>query len=446
MAQQYSFDNINQLSHSNGQIDFIYDRAQDVYRPLEQSDMSMVNSESQTNFDAFGRMRVSEPFTLFDSSHRFNDNGLWNTLSGTGGAIAFNSGQGLMDLSVTSSSGSAVMRETTKVFAYQPGKSLLVLNTFVMSSAKDNLVQKVGYFGTKNGIYLELNNSILSFVERTSVVGASVTETKINQADWNGDKLDGTGPSKLTLDVSKAQILWMDIEWLGVGTVRTGFVIDGKFIVCHSFHHANIISSTYITSASLPLRYEIYNSAATTDSSTLKQICSTVISEGGYEIRGSQREIDLPVASPRTCTNANTFYPVISLRLKNTSDRLDSIVILSALNVIGVGNNAIFNWKLVSNGTTASGTWVSAGDESSVEYNTSGTGFTIGNGRIIAGGYFTSSTQSSSPVTLLSNDLFKFQLERNSFTSSGSEMTLITASKSAGDLVYASLDWEEVTR
>lgn len=446
MAQQYSFDNINQLSHSNGQIDFIYDRAQDVYRPLEQSDMSMVNSESQTNFDAFGRMRVSEPLTLFDSSHRFNDNGLWNTLSGTGGAIAFNSGQGLMDLSVTSSSGSAVIRETTKVFAYQPGKSLLVLNTFVMSNAKDNLVQKVGYFGTSNGIYLELNNSILSFVERTSVVGVSVTETRINQADWNGDKLDGTGPSKLTLDMTKAQILWMDIEWLGVGTVRVGFVIDGKFIVCHSFHHANIISSTYITSASLPLRYEIYNSDVTTGSSTLKQICSTVISEGGYGLRGSQREIDLPLNAPRVCSLANTYYPAVSLRLKTSPNKLDAIVVLSAINAMGLGNNGVFNWKLISNGTTESGSWISPSSDSSVEYNISGTGFSIGNGRTIAGGYFSSSTQGNTPVLLVGSDLFKFQLERNSLTSTPYELTLIVASKTADHLVYASMDWEEVSR
>jgi hypothetical protein len=223
-----------------------------------------------------------------------------------------------------------------------------------------------------------------------------------------------------------------------------GFVINGKFIVCHSFHHANLISSTYITSASLPLRYEIYNSAATAGSSTLKQICSTVLSEGGYEIRGSHREVNLAVNSPRVCTLANTFYPVISLRLK--TDRLDAIAILSAMNMIGVGNNEIFNWKLISNGTTSGGSWVNVYSDSSVEYNISGTSFTIGSGKTIAGGYFTSTTQSSSPVTLLSDDLFKFQLERDSFTSATSEMTLIVASKVADGAVYASLDWEEVSR
>ena len=122
--------------------------------------------------DSFGRLRVSNPLTLFDSSHRYNDNGLWATQTASSGAAAFNSNQGLVDLSVTTTSGSKVIRETKKVFAYQPGKSLLVLNTFTFNSAKTNLRQRAGYFGAANGYYLELNNSTLSFVERTSVSGS----------------------------------------------------------------------------------------------------------------------------------------------------------------------------------------------------------------------------------------------------------------------------------
>ena len=206
--------------------------------------------------DAFGRLRVSNPFTLFDSSHRYKDNNLWSTSTASGGAAVFNANEGLVDLNVTTTSGSKVYRETTKVFSYQPGKSLLVMTTFVMSPAKANLQQRVGYYGAANGLYLELGGaggSVLSFVERSSVSG-SLAETKVAQSAWNYDKMDGTGPSGMTLDITKAQILWMDIEWLGLGTVRLGFVIDGKFILCHQFHHANLITSTYITTASLPLR------------------------------------------------------------------------------------------------------------------------------------------------------------------------------------------------
>jgi hypothetical protein len=214
------------------------------------SGYSIFNSEisysNSPNIDAFGRLRVSTPFTLFDSSHRFSDNGLWSTSTATSGTATFNANQGLMDLDVTAASGSEVIRETNKVFSYQPGKSLLVLNTFVMSPAKTNLKQRVGYYGANNGYYLELNNTTVSFVERSSVSG-SLVNTSVAQASWNVDKLDGTGPSGITLNLEKAQILFMDLEWLGVGTVRIGFVINGNFYVCHKFHHANVIASTTLT-------------------------------------------------------------------------------------------------------------------------------------------------------------------------------------------------------
>jgi len=194
--------------------------------------------------DAFGRARTSTPFTLFDSSHRYEDNGEWVTSNTASSTYGHNANAGLIELTVDTTADAEIIRETKKVFSYQPGKSLNNLNTFVFNSAKENLRQRVGYFGAQNGIYLELDDSTLSFVERSYVTG-SIAETRVAQSSWNVDKLDGTGPSLLTLDISKAQIFWMDIEWLGLGTVRCGFVINGQLILCHSFHHANLITSTY---------------------------------------------------------------------------------------------------------------------------------------------------------------------------------------------------------
>jgi len=395
--------------------------------------------------DAFGRLRVSNPLTLFDSSHRYKDNGLWNTLTATGGAAAFSANQGLVELSVTTTSGSKVYRETTKVLPYLPGKSLLVMTTFVMSSAKANLRQRLGYYGDQNGMFLELDGTggtVLSFVERSYVSGSTV-DTKVNQSSWNYDKMDGTGPSKMTLDITKAQILWMDIEWLGLGTVRMGFVIDGKFILCHQFHHANLITSTYITTASLPLRYEIENTGTTSGSSILKQICSTVISEGGYELRGLQQSVSIPITAARTTSTAGTYYPIISIRLKASPNFLDAIVILTALSLLGTGNGVNYNWKVIASGTTTAGTWVSAGSDSAVEYNITGTSFA--NGRTLASGYFSASNQSTTSVDILKEALFKFQLERNTFTSTAFESTLVVASDNGGS-VFASVDWEEISR
>ena len=398
--------------------------------------------------DAFGRLKISEPFTLFDSSHRYRDNGLWSTyLSATGASATFNASQGLMDLTINAVEGSEVIRETTKVFAYQPGKSLLVMSTFVMNPAKEHLVQKVGYYGEDNGMYLELSGSTLKFVERSLVTG-SPTESQVAQANWNGDKLDGTGPSGITLDITKAQILWMDIEWLGLGTVRMGFVIDGQLILCHSFHHANLITSTYITTASLPLRYEIKNEATPNPatSSTLKQICSTVISEGGYQLNGAQQAVGTPIDTARTLTVENTFYPIVSLKLKTSPDRLDAIVILTALSILPNSTGA-YNWQVRSRAVTQGGSWLSASDDSSVQYNRTGTGIDPTNpGRILASGFFSQSNQSSGQVDILKEALFKFQLERDGILGIPYELTLVVASNSDGDQVFASLDWEEISR
>lgn len=393
--------------------------------------------------DAFGRQRVSNPLTLFDSSHRYRDNGLWNNSTANGGTTTFRVNEGLVDLDVTTTSGSRVYRETTKVFSYQPGKSLLVMSTFVMAVAKTGLRQRVGYFGSDNGMFLELDNSTLSFVERSLSTGIA-TETKVLRSNWNIDKLDGSGPSALILDITKAQILWMDIEWLGLGSVRMGFVIDGKFIPCHVFHHANLITSTYITTGSLPLRYEIENTASTASNSTLKQVCSSVISEGGYELRGLQQAVETPIGTPYDLTTAVTYYPIISIRLKSSPNRLDAIVILTALSIMGITNNANYNWRVVATGTTTGGTWVNAGVDSAVEYNLTGTSFA--GGRILASGFINGSNQGSTPVDILKEALFTFQLERNSFTSTSYELTLIAASDTNGADIYASMDWEEISR
>lgn len=403
-----------------------------------------VSIGSGPQLDSFGRLRVSEPLTLFDSSHRFDDNDLWATATATGGTAVFNANQGLIDLSVTASSGSSVIRETIKTFSYQPGKSLLVLNTFVMSSAKAGLTQRIGYYGTENGFYLEQVGTTVQFVKRSLVTG-SVVNTPVTQANWNGDKLDGTGPSKLILDLTKAQILWMDLEWLGVGSVRLGFVIDGQFIVCHTFQHANLITSTYITTASLPLRYEIFNTSGTSGTSTLKQICSTVISEGGYQLKGAQQSIGTSILSPRTFAVAGTYYPIVALRLQST--RLDAIVIITAISVLGIGNGKNYAWRIVNYDVSVSGgSWVNAPGDSSVQYNLTGTSAT--GGRVIASGYINSSNQASPALNILKEALFANQLERNGLTGVPYEFVLEVAvgTTSGGEGVYASIDWEEISR
>ena len=421
-----------------------------VFTRYEVNMLSDRLSPSGTMTDAFGRLRISQPLTLFDSTHRFADNGLWATSNTAGNSsYAFVNNQSMITMTVGTTANAEVIRETTKVFSYQPGKSLLIMSTFAMNTPKANVRQRVGYHGAENGIYLENDGTTNYFVLRSNTSG-TITETRVAQSDWNVDKFDGTGYSSQSggaehvggLDVSKTNILWMDIEWLGVGDVRCGFVVDGKLTPAHIFHNDNVNLQPYMTTATLPLRYEIKNTGVTASNSTLKQICSTVISEGGYELYGTQQAIQTPVDTPIDLTSAGTYYNLISLRLK--SDRLDAVAILTAISLLGITNNAVYNWQVRANATTTGGTWVSAGIYSAIEYKIDSA--TVSGGRVLASGFTTSTTQSSVPVDILREALFKFQLERNGLTGTPYEITLCAASQTAGADMYASMDWEEVTR
>tara|TARA_R110001606_G_scaffold363198_1_gene517156 strand:- start:139 stop:1077 length:939 start_codon:yes stop_codon:yes gene_type:complete len=312
-----------------------------------------------------------------------------------------------------------------------------------MNPAKDGLRERVGYFGEENGFYFQKDDSTVSFVERHFTEGF-VDENIITQENWNTDKLDGTGKSGITLDASKGQILWADIEWLGIGTVRMGFVIDGQFIICHKFHHANLIPRTYITTASLPLRYEITNKTATSSSSTLKQICSTVISEGGYELAGLQQAVGTSIVAPKDLGTAATRTPVVTIRLK--ADRPDAVAILTAVSLLPSSDNAYYRWELVASAVSSggTGTWISSEVDSSVEYKLDATAVT--GGRILAAGYTEGSKQGANPVDLLKSALFKFQLERDSFNGTNYELALVCSSDTSGADIFGSLDWEEVSR
>ena len=392
--------------------------------------------------DAFGRARVSTPLTLFDSSHRFKDNGLWSTSNTATATYGFNANAGLVTMSLDTTSNAEVVRETTKVFSYQPGKSLQIFNTFVLNAPKSNLRQRVGYYGAQNGIYLEQDGSNIYWVQR-SYVGGSVSETRVAQSSWNFDRLDGTGPSLKTLDLTKAHIQFIDIEWLGVGSVRCGFVIDGQIIHTHSFNHANLIDSTYMTTASLPCRYEIKNTGTTSSNSVMKQICSSVISEGGYELRGDQQAVGTPVQTPKTLTTAGTYYPIVSIQLKSTT--LDAIVILTALSILGINSNPCsVAWRVVRGGTLTSPTWNPASVNGSVEYDTSASA--ISGGTILAQGYIGITNQSSATIDVLKEALFKFQLQRNGLTGTPEPITLAMSASVNSVQALASMDWEEVSR
>ena len=387
--------------------------------------------------DAFARLKVSTPFTLFDSQHRYQENDKWDTLTATGGTTTFRSNESALDLNVTTTSGSKVYRETKRVFAYQPGKSLLVLSTFVFAAKKNNLRQRVGYFGAQNGIYLEQNGNDVYIVLRT-YVGGSVDDTtyRVAQANWNGDKFNGTGPSGRTLDLTKANILIMDIEWLGVGDVRVGFFVDGRPVIAHTFHNDNLRPTTYMTTASLPMRMEIENLGTTDSASTAKQICNSVMSEAGFE--GFSRRYNIAMGTTaRTLATGGTLYPVLSLRLN--SNRLDSVIVPSNISALVTTNN-IAQYRILLNPTFGgtSPTW-STHYNGNVDYVVHNVDTTVTGGNDIIGGYI----NTSGLLTVSDINDFNFQLGR---TQAGVSdvITFAMAGKNNNTDVLVDFSWFEI--
>ena len=345
-----------------------------------------------TNTDAFGRIRVSEPYTLFDSSNRYAADNQFDTSIVSGGSTSYLANEATVVMTVNTTSAAEVVRQSFRCMPYQPGKSLLVLATFVMNDPKANLRQRVGYFGTQNGVYFELTGAspgTKAFVLRSYISGSvDNTSRRVEQSAWNGDKLDGTGASGLTLDLTKPQILWMDFEWLGVGNVRCGFIINGEYIVCHTYQTANVYgTSVYMTTATLPIRYEITNTAATADASSMKQICSSVVSEAGFE----QTSIDHTAIRETAQTGIETtaYVPIVSIRL--ASGRTNAVVIPNRVSFFPTTNDN-FQIALIKNPTLTSATWASTvSSDSNVEYDVAATALT--GGTIVQVDYATSSNQ-----------------------------------------------------
>lgn len=392
-----------------------------------------------TQADAFGRLRISDEYTLFDSSFRYSDNERrWNTKLVGGGTVTHNANQGLMDLSVGTTSGDLVIRQTDRTFSYQPGKSLLVMQTFTFNQPKTNLRQRAGYFTKQNGVYVEVNSMTTSLNLRSSITG-SVSNNSINQDDWNVDPLDGSGPSGVVLDLSKTQIFWTDIEWLGAGSVRCGFVINGQFIICHIFHHANEIVGTYMQTATLSCRLEIENTGTTASSSTLKQICTTVISEGGYQQIGLTRSVSNPLTGKTLPLDVDT--PMVSIRLR--SGRTDAVVQPREVTLYGIQATA-FKFKIYRNCTLTGANWAIIDSASSVEYDISATA--RDGGRVIFESIFKG--QSTVPVyDLLDQFSYSLQLTRGILDadSAGNVLTLTIQPTTNNDQAIATLTWQERT-
>ncbi len=398
----------------------------------------MLATQGGMAIDAFGRQRVSNPQTLFDSKQIFDNQPLfWDDSEVSGGSTtsvhSVDRASSLMGVAATTAG--LRVRQTFQRFNYQPGKCLLVLCTGILEAlgGGTGIRTRIGYFDEENGLFFECLEGVLGVVQRSFVTGSAV-DTRVAQSAWNVDKMDGTGASGITIDAAKAQLFFMDFEWLGVGDVRMGFIVDGVFVIAHQFSNANAIASVYMSKANLPVRYEIDNDG-TGAASKLEHMCSTVIVDGGSDSLGLLHYKSTE-GTHVGATSSGTIYAVVGLRLKAT--HLAEAVDLAAASIMNKSGQD-FEWIVLLDPTVA-GTFTYANiDNSAVQAAVGASANTVTSGTPMMGGFVKSSQSTGDATGALGNSLRL----GSSIGGTPTEIVLCVRPLGANGQIEGALTWRE---
>jgi len=385
-------------------------------------------------FDAFGRQRVSQPFALLDATHHYGQrHELFNSIAVSGATQTDSMVDSSLTLAVTSTVGSKLTNRSRRLY-YHAGRSHLFMMTGVMGATATGIVKRIGYFDDDDGVYFKNTGGAMSIVLRSSVSGA-VLETEIPQANWNGDKLDGTGSSGITLDPTKALIFMGDMQWLGVGRVRVGFDFGGNQVVAHEFQHANLSTQVYMQTANLPCCYEIENISATVGDS-MSQICASVFTEGQLTISGVQRGASNDVTGVTVSSSVVT--PVLSIRpaalFKGRTNKAMAIPIELEILITGTKDA---HYEVYEDATLTGAVWTPHSDPTSMmEIDTSATALT--GGRVRGEGY--AASRGKGILTGVSEQTYAMQIDGAGVPDA---LTIAAQGISASTKVFASIIWRE---
>lgn len=356
---------------------------------------NQISYSDSPNLDAFGRLRVSEPYNIFNSALVISSGEtIYEAYTTGGGFLLYNENKSEVQFNVTGS-GQRVLREQHGYNEYQPGKSQLVLLTGNFGTSVSDVTKRMGYYNDTDGLFFQLSGSTFGVVLRTSTSGVPV-ETFIPQSQWNLDTLitgNTLNPSGINLNTTKTQIFIINFQWLGVGRVIFALDIGGITVPVHEILNANNKDSVYMKSGTLPVRYEVISQGGT--DSTFKQICSAVSSEGGQQDFG----FTTPASNGLTFKTISAKSSIISVRLaknyKGVTNRTYGTPISVELSTTTNSVNAF--WELIlqkgylgQNNLGGSPTW-NALNSSPFEYSVDGT--TVVGGDTIASGFIITTSQ-----------------------------------------------------
>jgi hypothetical protein len=446
---------------SEKRIGLVYNSDNQNYQPLDFSKIDDIesllrNSSSPANIDAFGRLRVSEPFTLADYSHVYGeDTELLTKTSGVNSNISFDILKAKAVLQVGTGVNDFTIHQSRMYHHYMPGKSQVTLQSFNFTGARQGTNKRIGLFDDRNGIFfMQSGDGSLHFGLRSSVSGYTYDET-YSQNNWNTDTCNGSGFSQFNLDPTKTQLFWSDYEWLGVGRVRVGFVHEGSFVTAHQFYNSNLKDSVYMSNPNLPVRCEVrnYSGNSLMGTTRMDQICATVFSEGGYIEAG----VDFAKSTTGYRSIAeNTTIPTIAIRLKTGyyGQPNRSVVRLGTSQLYSVTQTCSYEfWRLPSGASLIGGSWVSAGDDSVVEYNITATGYNLSGANTFSAGFLTVAAGGQGNTVSTSSNLGSITSAKRGYISQNIDSTdsnifailikNMSTSNNTSTNTLASLQWRE---
>lgn len=391
---------------------------------------------------SFGWLRTADPNYVFDAQLTYDLAPLLfeKVTNGTGATVTHNAPNRYADIAFanTTTGGKAYLQQYEHN-RYQPGRSQAVLITGNFVEHKPNVLKflKYGEGVGGNGVALESNGTGFQVtLYSTTTVG----DRTILQADWNVDKLDGTGASGYTLDVTKGVIFFIDAQALYYGRVRCGVDIDGQVIIFHVFNNANNLAPTYVATFNCPISAGM--TCTGTVSTTMQYTCCSVISEGGQEdIHGYNFNVE------GTATAGNeTRAHLLSVRPKAL---FNSIVnrtkfVLSGVQLIVTGNASV-KWELVL-GQAISGTTTfldANASYSAFEYNTLGT-ISGSPAIVIDSGWVNSSSTAKGSVSTQVPMKYPITLDAAGAVRPLGTLSLLVSGIGATSACRGALDWKEI--
>lgn len=405
-------------------------------------------TEGSPQFDAFGKLQVSQSTTLGDYVLRYDgaSGQFQDVMVGTASIVHSQLYSGVV-LSTGTVVGDKAQRTTHEYHTYQPGVSQLIEMTLALGDAgKAGVIRAWGYGDDENGAFFHLDGTDFHVINRSKATGA-VVDQAILRGVWNGDRLDGSksvfNPSGVMLDITKDNIYWIDLQWLGAGRVRFGVIIDGVRITMHSDHNANNQPFSYMSTASLPIRVEQFNTGIPASTSEMKFFCSTVKTEGAYT---PLRRINVFETSGLLAVTSNTTaVTAVILRPMALFKGIDNRVSLfpHAFEIYNAGPDPVV-FEAMRNATEASGTYTSIDTASAAEVSV--------NGVTSAGRMVYSTVVPANTSKVVNFDAFingRQGLRRNAIASSGYSaqyyrFRTVEALKTANVKLTAA--WEEVIK